>query len=134
MREVIRLRRCCEERERAIVERNHLTFAEYGCLLALPRDESTDARQLCAELRLSPSRVSRILERLCAARLVARADHPGDRRVTLLTLTARGRRLRTQLEDALVACEALVHARLDAAERIRAREGLGLVLRALEPA
>ena len=51
------------------------------------------AGHLAAELRVHPSTLTGVIQRLVGQRLLARADDPGDRRRAVLSLTARGARL-----------------------------------------
>jgi DNA-binding MarR family transcriptional regulator len=56
-------------------------------------------RDLSEKLRCTPRNVTDLVDALEAARLVARAPHPRDRRATLVSLTGRGKEVATQLDD-----------------------------------
>ena len=53
------------------------------------------AGALAAELRVHPSTLTGVIQRLIGQRLLARADDPTDRRRAVLRLTARGTRVNT---------------------------------------
>lgn len=132
MRDVLRLRRCCEEREAAVIEESGLTGAEYVCFAALPSSGSIDGRGLARLAGLSPSRVSRVVEALTQQGLVRREVDPADRRVIRLAVSERGRRLRRRIDECLARCDALLGARLTEGQLAQARAGVDLLLQALE--
>lgn len=59
--------------------------------LELSSERRLRAVELCRALQLSPSHVSRTLDRAEAAGLVARRPDPGDRRASLVAITETGR-------------------------------------------
>ena len=67
-------------------------------LLDEPRPMST----LCQDLFCDASNVTGMADRLSERGLLERRLDPADRRVRLLALTAKGRRLRSRLERAMV--------------------------------
>lgn len=70
-----------------------LTINEYQCLLLLERAEDRRMRRvdIAEEMVLSPSGVTRMLERLESAGLVEKAKCSSDARVTYAVLTSPGR-------------------------------------------
>lgn len=78
-------------------EEHDLLFAEYDVLLRLARapDRALRMTDLAERVLLSPSGVTRLVDRLSAKGLVRRRTDPGDGRVALTCLTDEGlRRLR----------------------------------------
>lgn len=72
---------------------NHgITFAEYDVLLRLARAPGRTLRMgdLAGRVLLSPSGVTRLVERLTAKGLISRQSDPRDRRAVLAELTAAG--------------------------------------------
>ncbi|THV25904.1 MarR family winged helix-turn-helix transcriptional regulator [Glycomyces paridis] len=71
--------------------------------------EHGDARQsrLVAELGLDASTVTKSLQRLERQGLVERRPDPGDRRVSVVALTAQGRDLQDRIEDSWRRLDAL---------------------------
>jgi DNA-binding MarR family transcriptional regulator len=76
-----------------LVARTPLSFGDYQVLVYLSEAEGQALRMcdLAARLRLSPSGLTRRLDGLVAAGIVARDASADDRRVTLARLTDRGR-------------------------------------------
>jgi DNA-binding MarR family transcriptional regulator len=56
-------------------------------------------RELSDTLRCTPRNVTDLVDALEAARIVARAPHPNDRRATLVSLTLRGKEVAAQVDD-----------------------------------
>lgn len=69
-----------------------LSVAQVAALHLLDQEKTSSVTALGAELALSPSAVSRLVEGLVQRDLVARAEDPEDRRKKTLMLTAKGRR------------------------------------------
>jgi DNA-binding MarR family transcriptional regulator len=67
-----------------------LSFAQYSLLFCLA-DSELSAGALAGAAALSPATVTQLLDGLEAAGLVARARSQRDKRVVLVSLTARGR-------------------------------------------
>jgi DNA-binding MarR family transcriptional regulator len=74
-------------------EQHGLTFSEYDVLLRLARASGRSLRMsdLAERVLLSPSGLTRLVDRLVEDGLVARDTSPEDARVTLARLTSRGR-------------------------------------------
>lgn len=82
-----------------------LTYAQYIVMLALWERDGLTVRDLETRLLLDSGTISPLLRRLEKTGLVIRSQSEHDGRVTVLTLTTKGRRLR---ERALGVPEALV--------------------------
>jgi DNA-binding MarR family transcriptional regulator len=83
----------------SLVEKHGLTINDYGCLLLLSRasDEGMRRIDLANELRLSPSGITRLLDRLEDQGLVGKGACKEDARVSYAILTDAGL---TKLKDA----------------------------------
>ena len=80
--------------DRELREGHGVTFAEYDVLLRLGRAPERALRMsdLAERVLLSPSGVTRLVDRLTARGLVERKADPGDARVALASLTTEGTR------------------------------------------
>ncbi len=78
--------------ESDLVAREHMTLAEYDVLIQLARADSRRLRmsELSERVRLSPSGLTRRVDRLVKAGLVSRALSASDRRGTFAVLTSAG--------------------------------------------
>ena len=83
----------------SLVAQHGLTINDYGCLLLLSRagEEGMRRIDLANELRLSPSGITRLLDRLEDQGLVGKGDCKEDARVSYAILTDDGL---TKLKDA----------------------------------
>lgn len=89
-----------------------------------------DTRQsrLVLELGIDPSTVTKMLQRLERTGLVERRPDPGDRRVSVVAITAKGRDLLDRIEDCWRRLDEITCAGFDDADRDR----LAAVLARLE--
>lgn len=116
------------ERIRAALEaaaaRSSLSGTQARALMAL--GSPTPMGTLAHHLGCDASNVTGLADRLEARGLVVRQSAAGDRRVKALALTARGHRVREELEQAVVAGSP-VRAALDPAQRAQLLELLRAV-------
>jgi MarR family transcriptional regulator, 2-MHQ and catechol-resistance regulon repressor len=94
-----------------LVEEHGLTMSEYEVLLLLSREPNHAMRRidLSREVRLSPSGITRMLDRLEATGLVEKGSCDKDARVTYAVLTDAGmEKLRRSAPDHFAAIEAVM--------------------------
>jgi MarR family 2-MHQ and catechol resistance regulon transcriptional repressor len=102
-----------------LVEEHGLTMSEYEVLFLLSREPEHAMRRidLSREVRLSPSGITRMLDRLEATGLVGKGHCAQDARVTYAVLTDAGmKKLRECAPDHFAAVERLIGERLSDAE------------------
>lgn len=90
------------------------------------------AGDLAAALHLHPSTLTGVLKRLETQGLVARSTDPGDRRRTVLVLTAQGRQASRRTQGTVEAAVAAALARAPAAHRAAAHRLLARLATALD--
>lgn len=98
-----------------LVEEHGLTMSEYEVLLLLSREPEHAMRRidLSREVRLSPSGITRMLDRMEATGLVEKGSCSSDARVTYAVLTEGGmQKLRECSPDHFAAIERLIGERL----------------------
>jgi DNA-binding MarR family transcriptional regulator len=83
---------------RPILEPLGLTHPQYLVMLALWQHEPVSVRDLSRLLQLDPGTLSPLLKRLEGAGLVDRSRDPQNERSLAVTLTAKGRSLRSRAE------------------------------------
>ena len=89
---ISRLFRCCQERMQYQSERFNLPDAELRCLVLFGEERYLTSKGLAYKMNLVKSRVSRIIDGLIRKELIQRIKDPGDSRVSLLSLTAKGQK------------------------------------------
>jgi len=67
-----------------------LTIAQVKSLFFISNQGSTNFRKLAERLKVTPSNVTGIIDRLVEQGLISRTENPEDRRVILLKTTAKG--------------------------------------------
>ena len=111
-----------------LVEQHDLTMSEYEVLLLLARAPDRRMRRVdvAQEVRLSPSGVTRMLDRLEATDLVEKGSCASDARVTYAVLTDAGlAKLKECTPSHFAAVERLLGERLDEEEVASLAELLG---------
>ncbi len=76
-----------------------LTIAQLKSLFFIDSEGSTNFRKLAAALRVTPSNVTGIIDRLVEQGLVSRLENPEDRRELLLQTTEKGEVLLGKLRE-----------------------------------
>lgn len=102
-----------------LVERHGLTLSEYEVLLLLSREPDHSMRRvdLSREVRLSPSGITRMLDRLETTGLVEKGSCASDARVTYAVLTDSGmEKLRECSPDHFAEIDRLIGERLSDGE------------------
>jgi MarR family transcriptional regulator, 2-MHQ and catechol-resistance regulon repressor len=109
----------------ALLASHGLTINDYGCLLLLSRSGEEGMRRvdLANALQLSPSGITRLLDRLEEQRLVGKGECKEDARVSYAILTDAGRdKIKTAWPDHVDAVERRVAAVLSEEEIHTLRE------------
>ncbi len=107
-----------------------LTPPQLFALRVLDPERPVPMRELAAQLHCDSSNVTGLVDRLTAQGLVERREAPGDRRVRMLAVTARGAEVRARLRAELLTVPPPL-ARLAPDEQLALRD---LMRRALAPA
>jgi len=92
----------CQEKEVRLAEVHGLTQAEFRCLRLFGKDESLNNKQIAERMKLSPSRLTRIIDGLVKKEYINREIDPNDRRNMRVTLSKKGKLLVHQLNKAYV--------------------------------
>ena len=111
---LMKLRCCCEDNQREACDLVGLSMSEFAGLSALETGEKIAGAELAARVRLSPSRCSRVIDRMVDRGLVSREQCPNDRRAIRVSLTTQGAKLKRNLGDQMAACERKILAKLTA--------------------
>ncbi|NNG27975.1 MAG: MarR family transcriptional regulator [Ignavibacteriaceae bacterium] len=92
----------CQEKEVRLAEVHGLTQAEFRCLRLFGKDENLNNKQIAERMKLSPSRLTRIIDGLVKKEYINREIDPNDRRNMRVTLSKKGKLLVQQLNKAYV--------------------------------
>ena len=100
--DIARLVKQFKQHMAAVAEDHKLTIIQLYALQAMAdSDGQLTMGQMAASLHCDASNVTGIVDRLTALHLITRREHPQDRRVKTLALTAAGQRVISVLHDEL---------------------------------
>lgn len=117
MSAIIKVKNCCQEREANIQKALGLNSSEYLCMVEVPLGQHIGTGELCRRMGLSPSRGSRVIDRVFSKGYLLRTPSVADRRVIEIELSPSGRRAKRKIDELLTVCEATFAGSLDAGER-----------------
>lgn len=80
----------CQEKESRLAEQHGLTQAEFRCLRSFGTEESLNNKSIAERMGLSPSRLTRIIDRLVKKEYIVREINNTDRRNMCVSLSAKG--------------------------------------------
>lgn len=107
-----------KHRVHEIAEQYKLTVMQANTLIVLSEDDPKPMRVLSEFFMCDASGVTGLVDRLEKNGLIVRQNHPSDRRITLVSLTPKGAKLRKELLDKTEAAEAeRLNSVLNATER-----------------
>jgi DNA-binding MarR family transcriptional regulator len=109
-----------------------LPMAQLKSLFIITCKGSTNFRKLADDLGVTPSDVTRIIDRLVEQGLVIRGKDPADRRVIVLQATDKGRALLANLRESGANQMAQILARMSSEELRCLSLGLSALIRALK--
>ena len=124
---ILAVKRKCQSNEEQIREELGLSQAEFNGLLVLADAEEMTGCEFARRMGLSPSRASRVLDRLVMGGYATRRSDAEDRRAIQVCLTARGRQMSRRIMGRMRACEDRICDSLDGAEVRQVRRALELL-------
>jgi DNA-binding MarR family transcriptional regulator len=92
----------CQEKESWLAEKHGLFQAEFKCLRLLGSDKSLNNTQISKRMKLSPSRLTRIIDGLVQKGYMKREIEQNDRRNLRVFLSRRGKILTNKLNKAFI--------------------------------
>ncbi|NNG27840.1 MAG: MarR family transcriptional regulator [Ignavibacteriaceae bacterium] len=92
----------CQEKETWLAEEHGLSHSEFKCLRPFNVDEIVNNKKIAANMNLSPSRLTRIIDGLVKKGYMNREIDPNDRRNMKVYLTTRGKALTNKLNKAFI--------------------------------
>jgi DNA-binding MarR family transcriptional regulator len=89
---------CCNDRKFYESNKFGLPYAEINCLMFFNGEHYLTVKVLSEKLDVAKSRVTKLVKGLTAKGLINQIDDPRDGRITLISLSTKGRRLSKQIE------------------------------------
>ncbi len=92
----------CQEKEDRLAEQYGLTQAEFRCLRLFGTDECLNNKHIAERMKLSPSRLTRIIDGLVKKEYIMREIDINDRRNMRVSLSEKGKLLVNKLNQAYI--------------------------------
>ena len=108
-----------------------LTIAQVKSLFFISNQGKVNFRMLAAALKVTPSNVTGIIDRLVEQSLVSRTENPEDRRMLTLELTSKGDSLITNLRERRISLMSDILKSLDIEQLQTISLGFGLLAKAV---
>jgi DNA-binding MarR family transcriptional regulator len=124
--------RCCEDRNLLETRRFSLPYAELKCLTLFQGEKYLTVKGISAKLNVTKSRVTKLIDGLSKKGLVSKIDDPADGRITLISLTPKGKALSDQIEGFQERLYQEILLQIDAQERNEILSHLGTLRTAME--
>lgn len=102
---IIDLKYKCLQSEIEIVDKLNLSQSDYQAINKINFKEMISCNELADRMRLSLSRISRIIENLFKKNLITREESKPDRRIKLVILTENGLKIKKEIENHKKDCE-----------------------------
>ncbi|MBC7186443.1 MAG: MarR family transcriptional regulator [Calditrichaeota bacterium] len=118
----------CWATEQKIMDQLALSPAEFNALLIMEEGEALPACELSAKMGLSPSRGSRVIDRLAKQGYVSVTPAAEDRRRVNVTLTNQGKEMQHRIGELMTECEERLLAALSPQAQKKVREALTLLV------
>ena len=109
-----------------------LTVPQMKCLFYISNQGKTNFRKLAERLKVSPSNITGIIDRLVEQGLVSRTEYPEDRRILLLQTTPKGEATIAELREKRSIYLSQILSYLDVEDLENITQGLAELARAAE--
>lgn len=128
--DILQIKKRCDFGDE-IGKTHNLTLGEVECISAVARHDMLTSKKLSSILELSPSRGSRIVNKLVERKFIKTSIDSHDRRTVLLSLTAKGQQCYVELEEEKRQCEQRLFAQLDEEQMHVVEQGLHILLKVI---
>jgi DNA-binding MarR family transcriptional regulator len=92
----------CQEKENRLAESHNLLEAEFKCFRIMSSEDSLNNKDIAKRMKLSPGRVTRIMDGLVEKGYMEREIDKDDRRNMVITLSRKGKILAHKINGAYV--------------------------------
>jgi len=128
---ILAVKRKCQGSEEQIQRELGLSPAEFNALIVMENGGETTGCEFAERMALSPSRGSRVLDKLVTDGYAKTRLSPQDRRTILISLTPKGKRTKQRMLGHMEACESRICGSLDREKLAQVRDALELLEAAL---
>jgi len=126
---VYEMKKKCAVIDSQLMEHLHLSQSELLFFSALNQCTEISSPELAKNMGLSPSRISRVIERLVVDGYLDRNIDKSDRRAITLCLTENGKKIRSEIDKSRQECESRLLNVLPATDIEKFREIIGRMIK-----
>lgn len=131
--ELISMLRCrCEKTEEEIRKHTPLTPSEYRALSKIDAGERITSAEFSYRMGLSPSRGSRVIEKLCENNYVVSERCDTDKRCLILRVGENGLRIKKNIAESFNECNKKITQKLSDSEIQAIRKSIESLMKVLE--
>lgn len=127
---IYRLKAGCIANECRIMEETGLSPAEYNGIAAINSRENISCNALSQKMGLSPSRASRVLDKMVKNGYFIRENNALDRRKCTISLAKKGLDIKKKIDKLKSDCEQKIYERLSSQEITVIVDGLKKIINA----
>jgi DNA-binding MarR family transcriptional regulator len=102
---IFQLKKKCIQNELIIMQEAQLSQAEYNGIVSINLGEVLCGADFSKSMNLSPSRASRVVDKLVQRDFLIREGDPADRRRCQIRLSEKGAQIRKKIENLHADCE-----------------------------
>jgi len=124
---ILAVKRKCQRNEEEIQKELGLSQADFNALIVLDEEQEVSGCAFAERMALSPSRGSRVLNKLVTDGYVKAVPGSADRRAIAISLTPEGKLVRQRILGHMEACESRLCGRLDQASVEQIKHALELL-------
>jgi DNA-binding MarR family transcriptional regulator len=124
---ILAVKRKCQGNEEQIQQEFGLSQAQFNALIVLDEGKEISGCEFAERMALSPSRGSRVVNKLVAGGYVQVLPGPVDRRAIMISLTPKGSETKQQIIGRMEACESRISTALDQMSVEQVRHALELL-------
>lgn len=128
---IIELKKKCSIKEEDIQREFDLSQAEYRGIVCMESSEKVTCSDFSQRMNLSPSRGSRIIEKMIEKGFINYDNVPGDRRAHAVSLTGKGKSVKKKIELKKDECEDAIRTHYSNQQIDSLKETLVMLLKAL---
>lgn len=128
---IIQLKKKCTLKEEDIRIEYELSLSEYRGIVVLGNDEKVSCNEFSKRMELSPSRGSRIIDKMMERKFLNYQSMPGDRRTHFVWLTSKGKRVKMKVENRKNECEHIILSNYSMKQVEKVKKCLEMLLKVL---
>ena len=128
---IVELKKKCALKEEDIQQEFDLSQAEYRGVVIVDVGEKITCTDFSHRMNLSPSRGSRIIEKMIEKGFINYDNVPGDRRTHVISLTGKGKRVKSKIDQKKDECERAIREHYSKTQVDELKKTLLLLLEAL---